>query len=105
MEDVASAQAIGHEKIDTFAPVTTSRVRLNILSSSREPHIRNFKSIATHRRISKARSAVMYGLKPVPLLNTVYGSGRVQGSGPRSLLKTRIAHLKVNTTESTHPLS
>ena len=40
---VASAQAIGHEKIDTFAPVTTSRVRLNIESSSSEAHIREFQ--------------------------------------------------------------
>jgi alpha-L-fucosidase len=40
---VASAEAIGHEKIDTFAPVTASRVRLNILSSSSESHIREFQ--------------------------------------------------------------
>jgi alpha-L-fucosidase len=40
---VASAQAIGHEKIDEFAPVTASRVRLNILSSSSEAHIREFQ--------------------------------------------------------------
>jgi alpha-L-fucosidase len=40
---IASAQAIGHKKIDTFAPVTTTRVRLNILSSSTEAHIREFQ--------------------------------------------------------------
>lgn len=40
---VAEAQAIGHEKIDEFAPVTASRVRLNILSSSSEAHIREFQ--------------------------------------------------------------
>ena len=40
---VASAQAIGHEKVDMFAPVTTSRVRLNILSSSDAAHIREFQ--------------------------------------------------------------
>ena len=40
---VASAEAIGHEKIDEFAPVTASRVRLNILSSSAEAHIREFQ--------------------------------------------------------------
>ena len=40
---VVSAQAVGHEKIDTFAPVTASRVRLNILSSSSEAHIREFQ--------------------------------------------------------------
>jgi alpha-L-fucosidase len=40
---VAAAEAIGHEKIDSFAPVTASRVRLNILSSSAEAHIREFQ--------------------------------------------------------------
>ena len=40
---VAGAEAIGHKKIDTFAPVTTNRVRLNILSSSAEAHIREFQ--------------------------------------------------------------
>ena len=40
---VAEAEAIGHKKIDTFSPVTASRVRLNILSSSAEAHIREFQ--------------------------------------------------------------
>jgi alpha-L-fucosidase len=40
---VARAYAIGHKKIDSFAPVTASRVRLNILSSSSEAHIREFQ--------------------------------------------------------------
>jgi len=40
---VAGAEAIGHKKIDTFDPVTASRVRLNILSSSAEAHIREFQ--------------------------------------------------------------
>lgn len=40
---VAAAEAIGHEKIDSFAPVTASRVRLNILSSTSEAHIREFQ--------------------------------------------------------------
>jgi alpha-L-fucosidase len=40
---VASGQAIGHEKIDRFAPVTATRVRLNILSSTSEAHIREFQ--------------------------------------------------------------
>jgi alpha-L-fucosidase len=40
---VAEAEAIGHKKIDTFASVTASRVRLNILSSSGEAHIREFQ--------------------------------------------------------------
>jgi alpha-L-fucosidase len=35
--------AIGHKKIDEFALVTASRVRLNILSSSAEAHIREFQ--------------------------------------------------------------
>jgi 50S ribosome-binding GTPase len=42
-ERVAEAQAIGHKKIDSFAPVTTTRMRLNILSSTAEAHIREFQ--------------------------------------------------------------
>jgi alpha-L-fucosidase len=40
---VAEAQAIGHEKIDEFPPVTAKRVRLNILSSTEAAHIREFQ--------------------------------------------------------------
>jgi alpha-L-fucosidase len=40
---VASGQAIGHEKMDRFPTVTASRIRLNILSSSQEAHIREFQ--------------------------------------------------------------
>jgi alpha-L-fucosidase len=40
---VAAGRAIGHKRIDHFAPVTASRVRLNILSSSAEAHIREFQ--------------------------------------------------------------
>jgi len=40
---IAGAEAIGHKKVDTFAPVTASQVRLNILSSSSEAHIREFQ--------------------------------------------------------------
>jgi alpha-L-fucosidase len=40
---IAGAFAIGHEKIDVFAPLTASKVRLNILSSSSEAHIREFQ--------------------------------------------------------------
>jgi alpha-L-fucosidase len=40
---IAGAEAIGHKKIDSFAPVTASRVRLNIESSSSEAHIREFQ--------------------------------------------------------------
>ncbi|HET6170565.1 MAG TPA: alpha-L-fucosidase [Terracidiphilus sp.] len=40
---VAGAQAIGHEKIDQFSPVTASRVRLNILSSTDAAEIREFQ--------------------------------------------------------------
>ena len=40
---VASGEAIGHEKMDRFPPVTASRIRLNILSSSKEAHIREFQ--------------------------------------------------------------
>jgi alpha-L-fucosidase len=40
---VAGAGAIGHKKIDAFAAVTASRVRLNILSSTDAAAIREFQ--------------------------------------------------------------
>ena len=40
---VARGQAIGHKRIDHFAPVTATRVRLHILSSTEEAHIREFQ--------------------------------------------------------------
>ncbi len=40
---VAEGRAIGHKKIDSFPRVTGTRVRLNILASSSEAHIREFQ--------------------------------------------------------------
>ncbi len=40
---IAGGEAIGHKKIDAFDPVTASRVRLRILSSTAEAHIREFQ--------------------------------------------------------------
>ncbi|WP_109486905.1 alpha-L-fucosidase [Occallatibacter savannae] len=40
---IAEGQAIGHKKIDAFAPVTAKRVRLNILSSTEAAEIREFQ--------------------------------------------------------------
>lgn len=40
---IAHGQAIGHKKIDQFPAVTTTRVRLNILSSTAQAHIREFQ--------------------------------------------------------------
>ena len=40
---VAAAGAIGHKKVDIFPPVTASRVRLNILSSTDTAAIREFQ--------------------------------------------------------------
>ena len=40
---VARGQAIGHRRIDQFSPVTASRVRLHILSSTDQAHIREFQ--------------------------------------------------------------
>lgn len=40
---IAEGQAIGHEKIDAFPPVTAKRVRLNILSSTEAADIREFQ--------------------------------------------------------------
>jgi alpha-L-fucosidase len=39
------ARAIGHKKIDSFPVVTASRVRLNIMASSAEAHIREFQLV------------------------------------------------------------
>jgi alpha-L-fucosidase len=41
--EVVKGTAIGHKRIDEFEPVTASRVRLNILSSTAEAHIREFQ--------------------------------------------------------------
>jgi alpha-L-fucosidase len=43
---IIEAQAIGHKKIDIFAPVTAQRVRLNLLSTVGEAHIREFQLFA-----------------------------------------------------------
>lgn len=40
---VVEGHAIGHKRIDSFPPVSASRIRLNILSSSGEAHIREFQ--------------------------------------------------------------
>ncbi|HEY2469160.1 MAG TPA: alpha-L-fucosidase [Terracidiphilus sp.] len=40
---IAEGQAIGHKKIDQFPPTTARRIRLNILSSTSEAHIREFQ--------------------------------------------------------------
>jgi alpha-L-fucosidase len=41
--EVSRGHAIGHKKIDLFPAVTASHVRLNILSSRAEAHIREFE--------------------------------------------------------------
>jgi alpha-L-fucosidase len=46
---IATGQAIGHKKIDQFPAVTASRVRLSILSSTSEAHIREFQLFAWSR--------------------------------------------------------
>ena len=40
---IVEGHAIGHKKIDSFQPATTSRIRLNILSSVGDVHIREFQ--------------------------------------------------------------
>lgn len=50
---VVDGRAIGHKRIDSFRPVTASRIRLNILSSTMEAHIREFQVFNTGE-ISKA---------------------------------------------------
>ncbi len=44
---LAAAQAIGHKKIDRFAPVTADRVRLNVLSAAGTVRIREFQLDST----------------------------------------------------------
>jgi alpha-L-fucosidase len=44
---VVEGRAIGHKKIDAFEAVTASRVRLQILSSTSEAHIREFQLFNT----------------------------------------------------------
>jgi alpha-L-fucosidase len=45
-KSLVEGYAIGHKRINSFPAVTTSRVRLNILSSSAEVHIREFQVFA-----------------------------------------------------------
>ena len=40
---LVEGNAIGHKRIDHFGPVTASHIRLNILASSSEAHIREFQ--------------------------------------------------------------
>jgi alpha-L-fucosidase len=42
-KQVAEGQAIGHKKIDIFPPVTAQKVRLNMMSTTSEAHIREFQ--------------------------------------------------------------
>ncbi|AXI82553.1 alpha-L-fucosidase [Xylella taiwanensis] len=49
---VAQAQAIGRMKIDHFASVTASRVRLNILASADAVHIREFQLFNTGNSVA-----------------------------------------------------
>lgn len=42
-KSIVQGGPIGHKKIDIFPPATASRVRLNILSSTAEPAIREFQ--------------------------------------------------------------
>ena len=44
---VAEGQAIGHQKIDKFEKVQTNRVRLHVISSTSEAHIREFQLYLT----------------------------------------------------------
>jgi alpha-L-fucosidase len=44
---LVEGNAIGHKRIDHFPSVTASRVRLNVLSSSAEAHIREFQLFRT----------------------------------------------------------
>lgn len=47
---LVEGHAIGHKKIDSFRPVTASRIRLNILSSTAQAHIREFQLFEIGKR-------------------------------------------------------
>ena len=47
---IAEGHAIGHKKIDAFAPVTASRVRLNVIAGSGQIGIREFQIYDTESR-------------------------------------------------------
>jgi alpha-L-fucosidase len=49
-EPVVEGRAIGHKRIDVFAPRTASRVRLNILNSTAAAEIREFQLFFTGER-------------------------------------------------------
>ena len=46
---IVTGRAIGHKRIDHFSPVRTTRMRLNILSSSAEAHIRELQIFDSKR--------------------------------------------------------
>jgi alpha-L-fucosidase len=50
---IVEGSAIGHKRIDHFTPVTASRVRLNILSSARGAHIREFQVFSLGVEVGK----------------------------------------------------
>jgi alpha-L-fucosidase len=50
-QPIVEAQAIGHKKIDIFPPVTAQRVRLNLLSTSSEAHIREFQLFSENKNL------------------------------------------------------
>lgn len=52
---IVEAQAIGHKKIDIFPPVSAQRVRLNLLSTTSEAHIREFQLFADNTNRSGGR--------------------------------------------------
>jgi alpha-L-fucosidase len=58
---IVRAQAIGHMKIDTFEPVTATRVRLNLLSTTDAAQIREFALYDSHSSGNDLPSSVKAG--------------------------------------------
>jgi alpha-L-fucosidase len=54
---IVEGTAIGHKRIDQFAPVTAARVRLNILSSSGASAIREFQLFRVGGDVKKANAS------------------------------------------------
>jgi alpha-L-fucosidase len=62
-KSVVAGHAIGHMRIDIFPAVSTSRIRLNILSSSAEGHIREFQvfdgsGVRITRTVSRSKEVI-----------------------------------------------
>ncbi len=64
-KELCKGTAIGHKRIDQFAPVEVSKVRLRVVKSSAEPLIRRLAAFAPSTGGAKAQEAPQAGDAPV----------------------------------------